>query len=162
MTTKKLKAYAVPCDPKFKSPVTTKKKAIKVTVSKKVLAPVMKKIAEELKGKLASKLATILYNKLPDNMILITGFEGFLDMERILDNYGRKVASAYSSYPYNMSGSSEFIFPVGLSGISYVRIGHVYNKKAFSDIVSHVKKCGGLLHDIIQAVNSGEVKRITI
>jgi hypothetical protein len=142
--------------------MTTKKKAIKVTVSKKALAPVIKKITEELKGKLASKPATILYKKLPDDMILITGFENFLDIEGILDKYGRKVASTYTAYPYNMSGVDVVIFPVGLSGITSIRTGYVCNKSGFSKIVSHVKKCGGLLHDIIQAVNSGEVKRITI
>jgi hypothetical protein len=108
------------------------------------------------------KPATILYKKLPDDMILITGFENFLDIEGILDKYGRKVASTYTAYPYNMSGVDVVIFPVGLSGITSIRTGYVCNKSGFSKIVSHVKKCGGLLHDIIAAVNSGEVKRIQI
>jgi len=109
-----------------------------------------------------SKPATILYKKLPDDMILVTGFENFMDIEGVLDKYGRKIASTYTSYPYNISGVPEIIFLVGLPGIVSVRIGYVCNKKVFSSIIAHVKKCGGLLHDIILVVNGGEVKRIEI
>jgi len=108
------------------------------------------------------KPATILYKKLPDDMILITGFENFLDVEAILDKYGRRVASTYTSYPYNMSGITEAIFLTGLQGVASARIGYVCSKDTFSKLIAHVKKCGGLLHDIIQAVNGGEVKRIEI
>lgn len=106
--------------------------------------------------------ATILYKKLPDDMILITGFENFMDADAILDKYGRRVAFTYTSYSYNMSGVAEIIFLVGLPGIISVRIGYVCSKDTFSKIIAHVKKCGGLLHDIIQACDKGEVKRIEI
>ena len=43
-----------------------------------------------------------------------------------------------------------------------VCIGSFHNKEVFSKIIAHVKKCGGLLHDIIQAVEKGEVKQIRI
>jgi hypothetical protein len=173
MTTKKLKAYAVPCDPKFKSPVTTKKKAIKVTVSKKALAPVIKKITEELKGKLASKPATILYKKLPDDMILITGFENFLTPNQLIEKYGSTVGGMYCGYPNHVYLIHSDIPKQGdylnlKSVVNWeeksqrIQVNSLWSKKGFSTIIAHVKKCGGLLHEIIAAVNGGEVKRITI
>ena len=106
--------------------------------------------------------ATILYKKLPDDMILITGFENFKSIDDILDQYGRIVTTAYSAYPSHMSGLPGTMFLDGLFGFGAVRIGQVYNKKDFSTIIAHVKKCGCLLHDIIQAVEKGEVKRVEI
>src|SRR3990172_6970393 len=50
------------------------------------------------------KPATILYKKLPDNMILITGFENFKSIDNILDQHGRVVAITYNNYPSRMSG----------------------------------------------------------
>jgi hypothetical protein len=110
----------------------------------------------------ATKPATILYKKLPDNMILITGIESFINVNEIFDKYGRIVATTYESYQCKMTGEPGMIFLSGLTGFGVVRIGQVYNKHDFSKIIAHVKKCGGLLHDIIQAVNGGEVKRIEI
>jgi len=107
------------------------------------------------------KSATILYKKLPDNMILITGFENFLTADELLDKYGRVVAKAYLDYPYNMAASLGAVFLKG-AGFSFVSIGQVLNKCDFSTIVAHVKKCGSLLHDIVVAVNDGDVNRIKI
>jgi len=144
--------------------MTTKKKAIKVTVSKKALAPVIKKITEELKGKLASKPATILYKKLPDDMILIVGFENFLNADEIEKKFGEVVSDTYMAYQENMV---KVFDSFGVQRIHFgyndtFSIGMVMPKKSFSILVQRAKKCGGLLHDIIAAVNSGEVKRITI
>ena len=106
--------------------------------------------------------ATILYKKLPDDMILITGFENFKSIDDILDQYGRMVATVYAAFSYQVSGVQGAIFLTGLAGFGAVRGGQVYSKHEFSKIIAHVKKCGCLLHDIIQAVERGEVKRAEI
>jgi hypothetical protein len=108
------------------------------------------------------KPATILYKKLPDDMILIVGLEGFMSIDDILDKYGRIIAITYNNYPSRMSGDVIGIVLYGNNGKSSLRIGEVCDKAEFSKIIAHVKKCGGLLHDIIQAINGGEVKRIEI
>jgi hypothetical protein len=110
----------------------------------------------------AVKPATILYKKLPDDMILITGFENFKSIDDILDQYGRVIAITYNNYPSRMSGDASGILLYGNNGKSSLRIGEVCEKVEFSKIIAHVKKCGGLLHDIIQAVEKGEVKQIRI
>jgi hypothetical protein len=106
--------------------------------------------------------ATILYKKLPDDMILITGFGGFLSLDEILDRYGRVVAVAYTAYPYYMAGDTRGVIVSGVVGGMRLTVGQLHSKDGFSKIIAHVKKCGGLLHDIIAAVNGGEVKRIEI
>jgi len=112
-----------------------------------------------------SKPATILYKKLPNNMILITGFENFLTGEEIKEKYGKKVTDAYQRCPDSMlkrfSINNGDIFIV-LADSSKFSAGDVLNKKEFSHLVQRIKKCGSLLHDIIAAVNDGQVKRITI
>jgi hypothetical protein len=122
-----------------------------------------------VKGKLVDsssniqpKPATILYKKLPDDMILITGFENFLSIDDILDRYGREIATVYATFSYQMSGIQSAIFLSGLVGFGAIRTGQVYGNQDFSTIIAHVKKCGGLLHDIIRAVDGGEIKRIEI
>ena len=107
------------------------------------------------------KPATILYKKLPDDMILITGFENFLSLDDIFDKYGRTVTKTYADYPYSMVGVSGAIVLVGF-GSSSARIGELFGKQKFSSLIAHVKKCGSLLHDIIRAVNDGQVRRIEI
>jgi hypothetical protein len=118
--------------------------------------------APDFTPKPTGKPATILYKKLPDDMILITGFEGFLSLDEIFDKYGRVVATTYSGYSYYIYGMPGSIFVSGLAAFGAVRTGQIYNKVEFSHLIAHVKKCGVLLHDIIQAVNAGEVKRIEI
>ena len=112
--------------------------------------------------KSTGKPATILYKKLPDNMILITGFENFKSIDNILDQYGRVVAITYNNYPSRMSGDVNGLLLYGNNGKSSLRIGEVCDKAEFSKIIAHVKRCGGLLHNIIQACDKGEVKRIEI
>jgi hypothetical protein len=109
-----------------------------------------------------SKPATILYKKLPDNMILITGFENFLTMRGIQEKYGWDVISVYGGYPDYMMLGTECIHIYKDHSASTVPLNKIYNKKDFSSLIAHVKKCGSLLHDIIAAVNDGQVKRITI
>jgi hypothetical protein len=106
--------------------------------------------------------ATILYKKLPDDMILIAGFKGFMLMNDIIDKYGRIVAITYDNYPSRMTGDVNGILLYGNNGKSSLRIGEVCEKVEFSKIIAHIKKCGSLLHDIIIAVSEGEVKRIQI
>jgi hypothetical protein len=113
-------------------------------------------------GKPTGNPATILYKKLPDDMILITGFENFKSIDDILDQYGRVIAITYNDYPSHMSGDVSGILLYGNNGKSSLRIGETCDKDEFSKIIAHVKKCGGLLHDIIQACDKGEVKRIEI
>jgi hypothetical protein len=106
--------------------------------------------------------ATIFYKKLPDDMILITGFENFMSIDDILDKYGRVVAITYNNYPSRMSGDVGGIILYGNNGKSSLRIGEVCRKDEFSKIISYVKKCGALLHEIIAAVNDGDVKEVRI
>ena len=108
------------------------------------------------------KPATILYKNLPDNMILITGFENFLTLEEIMDKYGRVVMKAYADFPYHMSGITGAIFLAGLGDANTIAISQIYSKIAFAKVISHIKKCGCLLHNIIAEVNKGQVKRIEI
>lgn len=108
------------------------------------------------------KPATILYKKLPDDMILITGFENFLSIDDLIDRYGRVIATVYATFSYKMSGEQGAIFLSGMAGFGLIRAWQVYCKQDFSRIIAHVKKCGSLLHDIIRACNEGEVKRVEI
>ena len=114
------------------------------------------------------KPVTILYKKLPDNMILITGFENFLTADEIFKKYGEVVYKAYCvSSPTNMhkqflNDGSEFVWLCLPESTDRIFINQSCSKKQFAWIISHLKKCGGLLHDIILAVNGGEVKRIQI
>ena len=138
---------------------------IKVVKGKKTKNPNIftgKAIVVPNPAKPIGKPATILYKKLPDDMILITGFGGFMSIDDILDKYGRVVAMTYNSYPSRMSGDVVGIVLCGNNGKSSLRVGETCEKVEFSKLVSHVKKCGGLLHDIIAAVDGGEVRRITI
>jgi hypothetical protein len=105
--------------------------------------------------------ATILYKKLPDDMILIMGFEGFLSLDEIFDKYGRVVAKAYFDYPYHMSGIVNSVFLSGFR-MHIIAVGQLFSKAEFTDVRNHINKCGCLLHDVIQAVNDGDVKRIEI
>jgi hypothetical protein len=107
------------------------------------------------------KPATIFYKKLPNDMILITGFENFLSLEEIFDKYGKVIAKTYFDFPYHMAGMTGALYLVGLNTTPTI-VGKVLSKDDFSKLVTHVKKCGGLLHDIIQACDKGEVKRIEI
>jgi hypothetical protein len=110
------------------------------------------------------KPATILYKKLPDDMILITGFENFLSVVELEKKYGEVIADTYTKYPDKMVKVFD-TFGVVRVHFGYndtVCIGDVFPKKAYCGFVQRVRKCGGLLHDIIQAVNGGEVKRIEI
>lgn len=125
---------------------------------KKTLSDLMNELADFERP----KPATILYKKLPDNMILITGFENFKSIDNILDQYGRVVAITYNNYPSRMSGDVNGILLYGNNGKSSLRIGEVCDKAEFSKTIAHVKRCGGLLHNIIQACDKGEVKRIEI
>jgi hypothetical protein len=132
-----------------------------------------------------SKPATILYKKLPDNMILITGFENFLTADEIKAKLGEEVARIYFGYTdcmekkFTNSGkeniqvgkkpmwSLTFAISCGPNKIvsnesNDVFVGDIYCKQDFSKLIGRVKKCGSLLHDIIAAVNGGQVKRITI
>jgi hypothetical protein len=109
-----------------------------------------------------SKSATILYKRLPDDMILITGFENFMRFDDIVDKYGRVVAITYNNYPSRISGDVFGVILYGNNGKPGLHVGDICKKVEFSEIIAHVKKCGGLLHGIIEAVNNGEVKKITI
>jgi hypothetical protein len=139
MTAKKIKEIA-PYDPKFK----------------------YSSIKEE------PKTATILYKKLPDNMILITGFENFLTADELTKKYGEDIADTYFAYDYHMAkeyyADGTILLSVDFNDedCDTVRPGNVYQKHEFHKLVEHIRKCGGLLHDIIAAVNNGETKMITI
>lgn len=109
-----------------------------------------------------NKPATILYKKLPDDMILITGFENFLSADELLDKYGRVIAKAYDNYPYHMTSAMGTVFMEGLTGVSFITAGQIFSRDAFTQIRNHINKCGSLLHGIITAVNGGQEKRITI
>jgi hypothetical protein len=85
-----------------------------------------------------------------------------MSIDDILDRYGRVIAITYNNYPSRMSGDVSGILLYGHNGKASLRIGETCEKIEFSKIIAYVKKCGGLLHDIILAVNGGEVKRIEI
>jgi len=145
--------------------MTTKKVTKKV--GPKMFPQALKASFEKVEDKfytkeLASKPATILYKKLPDNMILITGFENFLTADELMDKYGRVIAKAYNDYPYHMTASLSAVFMEGLDRVSFIAAGQLFHKNDFTQIRNHINRCGSLLHDIIAAVNGGQEKRITI
>lgn len=131
-----------------------------------------------------SKLATILYKKLPDNMILITGFENFLTADEVKAKFGEEVARIYFGYTSSMDkkftekggvniqiGRKSFFMVTAIevkgpakliNDCHIVAMGDIYRKQDFSKLIGRVKKCGSLLHDIIAAVNGGQEKKITI
>ncbi len=144
---------------KGKVPVRSHKKKVPMTLP---VTEIPESILSSIGLKSIGKPATILYKKLPDDMVLITGFENFLNLEEIFDKYGKIVSKAYMDFPYYMAGL--LTGAIYLMGIDYstVTVGKIFNKHDFSRLIAHVKKCGGLLHDIIQACDKGEVKRIEI
>ena len=138
-----------------------KKKASNIVSGKATLLSATKCLRDCF-PKSTSKPATILYKKLPDNMILITGFENFKTTDEIFMKHGITITKTYSGYPYAMTGDVRGVMLTGLLGCSLLTLGYRCSKKDFSKIIAHVKKCGALLHDIIQACEKGEVKRIEI
>lgn len=161
--------------------MTTKK-----VVNTKILSQgkQIEKVKTEWTDNPYSKPATILYKKLPDNMILITGFENFLTADEVKAKYGEEVARIYFGYTTSMDkkftekgdiniqvGRKQFFTVTAITvegpaklinDCHIVEVGDIYRKQDFSKLVGRVKKCGSLLHDIIAAVNNGPVKRITI
>jgi len=125
--------------------------------SKKLVLP-----AVDFSPTIHEKSATILYKKLPDNMILIVGFENFLTIDDIMNRYGMTVAKIYADFPCHMAGKDSVVSIFDSGSVKSIATNQIYRKSEFSKIVSDVKKCGGLLHDIIVVVNGGEVKRIQI
>jgi hypothetical protein len=150
--------------------MTTKKKPVithkKLSTNKACPKPFQHRRKEDVV--VSSKPATILYKKLPDDMILITGFEGFLMADELEKKYGKLITETYAAYEYHIvkefysNGQESLEVVFNDEDRDGVCVNDVYGKHEFSKIIAHVKKCGGLLHDIIQAVNGGEVKRITI
>jgi hypothetical protein len=114
------------------------------------------------------KSAQICYKKLPCDKILITGFWNILTAYEIRLAYGKQIADIYFrgedciKKVYCQDGNEAI--EVYQSNIDYctIRIGSVYKKKMFEEIVMQVKKCGNILHEIIEAVNGGEEKTINI
>jgi len=118
--------------------------------------------------------ATIHYQKLPEGRILIVGFENFLSMDDIKEKHGDIIHDAYFQYPYFMDlctdtdNGEKYLSMVHYGGgedINSIQVVSKYDiitRKEFSKIVAHVKKCGQLLHDIIDARLCGTVKSIKI
>jgi hypothetical protein len=142
--------------------MTTKKKT--VTTNIYVKGRLINSTSKVLEEQAKSKPATILYKKLPDDMILITGFENFMGLDDIFDKYGRHIATLYDQYENHIFCHNDvlYIYGISLSCGGIVMIWQRLSKNEFSNLITHVKKCGGLLHDIILACNKGEVKRIEI
>jgi len=118
--------------------------------------------------------ATIHYQKLPEGRMLIIGFENFLSMDDIKEKHGDIIHDAYFQYPYFMDlctdtdTGEKYLSLVHYGGgediesIQVVSKYDIFTRKEFSKIVAHIKKCGQLLHDIIDARINGMVKSIKI
>jgi len=112
--------------------MTTNKKAI--TISKPYRSHHKAKTVPPVKSNQSTKPATILYKKLPDDMILIAGFENFLSLEEIKSKYGDAIMKVYFDFPCHMS---RYVDGVRLSGfrtdsIANIEFGQLCNKDTFS------------------------------
>lgn len=110
----------------------------------------------------------VRYKKLPEDKVMITELSNFLSFDEILDKHGRVVASLYSGYSDNMVGvgsnavklSGEKI-QMGMMSTILMK-GSVFSHIEFQRIIVSLKKCGDLLHKLVVAVKSGEIKEVRL
>jgi hypothetical protein len=112
--------------------------------------------------------ATILYRRMPGDMILIVGFENFLSAEELKSKYGETITEIYLSYQNHLERKSYTdgsIYIQILEGMEAffdrLDIGDLLPRKVFSNIVADVKKAGSLLHEVILA-QGNDIRRIEI
>jgi len=109
-----------------------------------------------------SKAARVLFKELPEDKILITGFENFMIGEEITAKFGENIRDQYFEY------NSKVTKKVSLEGFFQLRsctttysVGDVLDKKEFNVLIGSLKQAGKLLHDLVVA-NKTKTKSITI
>ena len=118
------------------------------------------KCAEETKAG-----ACIHFKKMPDNMILITGFSGILTREELEKKYGEEIVSVYEqclNHMFLRSSEGLRIFTENDDIPGGFGKGSVFNHKTFGEIVAGMKKCGTTLAAIVKTIDSGEIRTIRI
>jgi len=121
----------------------------------------------------------ILFKELPNDRILVTGFENFLTVSQIKEKYGEIVTAAYFQgiAVVRLEGDSDQLIisrhqliisrPGDALAVKQgwnntaISINSNFDKKQFGEIIATIKKCVNMLHQIIIAVN-GPVKSIKI
>lgn len=109
-----------------------------------------------------SKAARVLFKELPEDKILITGFENFMIGEEIAAKYGETIRKQYFEY------DTKVVKKVSLDGFFGLRrhlhtynVGDILDKKEFNQLIGSLKQAGKLLHDLVVA-NKTKAKSITI
>lgn len=106
--------------------------------------------------------AVVLFKELPEDKILITGFENFLTGEEIANKYGENIRKQYFKYGTMILKK---IFMDGFSGLLIhdqpYKIDDVLDKKEFNVLIGSLNYAGKLLHDLVKA-NKTKAKSITI
>ena len=106
---------------------------------------------------------TILCQRMPEGMVIIKGFKNFLTRKEIEAKYGKDVTNIYFASPFNVEKTFEKDGEIGIelfadggnsdeSGV--MNIGDVFTGKDFSKVCANIKKCGELLHKIIDFQNN--------
>lgn len=106
---------------------------------------------------------TVMYQDLPEGMIVITGFGGILTEKVLIDKYGEYIARLYLGY----EDSAKLLF--GDEGAPYLQvsylnflIGDVLPKKELNTLFKMLQKAGKLLHDVIWAITINPIKSLKI
>lgn len=111
----------------------------------------------------------IRFIDMPGKKVMVIDLINFLTEEQMTAKYDEDTTKVYK-------GADSFVFlmyrPDGrkylvLSSLipevpMCIDIGDCYDRKLFGKIISEIKKCGKLLHDIAEAMDKNPVKAIVI
>ena len=108
--------------------------------------------------------ATILYQRMPEGLVLIKGFRGFLTSEELETKYGKEVTAVYFSLPINVEKVVERNGEVAIElfrqgeECGMINKGDVFSGKEFSKVLGSVRKCGELLEQISASVKLNPIR----
>jgi hypothetical protein len=107
--------------------------------------------------------SSILYKKMPGDMILITGFRNILTSKEIESKYGKEIWNIYQSSDFVVGRyNAEGTFGISVKDAFHVFPGKVYQKKHFAGLVVTLKSAGKLLAGIVAACKNAEVKEVEL
>ena len=113
----------------------------------------------------------IHYTKFPGNLIRIEGFGNVLSEAEIAFEYGQPVADLYfdEACPiamrrnYCQDGEESILIEDSEEdGPIYIHLGAIFSKDEFSELVNKMKKCGSILHEIIETNKDIRIKTVKI
>ena len=103
---------------------------------------------------------TILCQRMPEGMVIIKGFENFLTRKELEEKYGEDIVNIYFASPvhaekiFYASGQSRIEIEINEFRLIQISSGDVMTNKDFSKVCANIKKCGELLHKIIDFQNN--------